>query len=214
MFGFTKDELRILKKLNTPQKIQNYLQILGQNHCSAGDTLMSPRRVLREQKAHCIEGALLAAAAFWVNGQLPLLLDLRANQHDLDHVVALFRGRGFWGAVSKTNHPVLRYREPVYKTIRELALSYFHEYTTDDGRKTLREYSRPFNIKNWPVDSAGNRWTTSENDLWDLADALDDSPHFAIIDKAQIRTLRRADPIERAAGKMVEWPKKGRRMLY
>ncbi len=214
MFGFTKAELRVLKKLDTPEKIQNYLQTLKQNHCQQGDTLMSPRRVLRERKAHCIEGALLAAAAFWVNGRPPLLLDLRANQHDLDHVVALFRGRGFWGAVSKTNHPVLRYREPIYKTIRELALSYFHEYTTNDGRKTLREYSRPFNIKNWPADSAGNLWTTREDELWDLADSLDDSPHFNIIDKAQARSLRRADPIENAAGKMVEWRKTGRPVLY
>jgi hypothetical protein len=127
MFGLDRTELRILKRLNTPVKIQDYLETIPYSFDDDNDMLRSPRRVMREQSAHCIEGALLAAAALWVNGQRPLLLDVRAVPEDLDHVVTLFRAHGCWGAISKTNHAVLRYREPVYKTVRELAMSYFRE---------------------------------------------------------------------------------------
>ena len=118
----TKHELAIFKKLNTPRKIQDFLERMPINFDKGADTLMSPRRLLRVGKAHCIEGALFAAAALWFHGHKPLLLDLQATDDDYDHVVALFRHNGYWGAISKTNHAVLRYREPVYRGIRELAL--------------------------------------------------------------------------------------------
>jgi hypothetical protein len=206
MFGFNSAELRTLKRLNTPRKIQDFLETLRYSFDHGNDMLRSPRRVLRERSAHCIEGALLAAAALWVNGKRPLLLDLRSTPDDLDHVVTLFRapayrsGRhGCWGAISKTNHAVLRYREPVYRTIRELALSYFHEYFLDDGRKTMRDFSDPFDIGR----RFGTAWLTSEDDLWHIAETLDASRHHVILSAAQRRGLRRADPVEIAAGKLV-----------
>ena len=107
MFGFNKEEMRILRSLDTPQKIQDFLETLRINFEPGGDTLMSPRVVLRERRAHCIEGALIAATALWMHGEKPLLLDLKALDIDYDHVVALYKKNGYWGAISKTNHAAL-----------------------------------------------------------------------------------------------------------
>ena len=204
MFGFTKDELATLRRLNTPAKIQDFLNTIPANFEVGGETLKSPRRVLRDNNAHCIEGALLAAVALRLKGHDPLLMDLKSAPHDKDHVVTLFRENGFWGAISKTNHGVLRYREPMYKTPRELALSYFHEYFLDDGTKTLRSYSVPFDLSRF--DDQG--WMTSEEELWDIGAALDDARHFPLINRAQISKLRKADVIEREMGKMTEWKRR------
>jgi hypothetical protein len=203
MHGFTPDELRFLRRLNSPVKVQDFLETLPYSFDHGRDMLRSPRRVLRERSAHCIEGALLAAAAFYVGGNRPLLLDLRSAPDDLDHVVALFRSHGFWGAVSKTNHAVLRFREPVYRTIRELAMSYFHEYFLDDGRKTMIDYSNPFDA----VRRCGTTWLTDEDDVWHVAESLDESAHRPILTAMQRRHLRRADPVEIAAGKLVTFRK-------
>jgi hypothetical protein len=129
---FGKKELKIFKKLDNPKKIQDFLEKIPVNFRK---TLRSPMMVLRKNNAHCLEGALLAASVLAFHGEKPLLLDLRANDRDFDHVVALFKRNNCWGAISKTNHAVLRYREPVYKNIRELAMSYFHEYFDDNGKK-------------------------------------------------------------------------------
>ncbi len=163
---------------------------------------MSPRRVLRERTAHCFEGALLAAAALQFHGKKPLLMDLRTAPTDEDHVVALFKENGFWGAISKTNHPVLRYRDAVYKTPRELALSYFHEYTFPiSGKKTLREYSKPFDLSRFKL----SRWLATEADLFWLVEALDVSVHEPIASNAALRRLRPAGMHEIAAMDMTEW---------
>ena len=199
MFGLTAQEVRVLKRLNTPRRIQDFLETVPYSFDAGRDMLRSPRRVLAERTAHCIEGAFVAAAALWVNGARPLLLDLRSTPDDLDHVVTLYRRHGYWGALSKTNHAVLRYREPVYRTVRELALSYFHEYFMDDGRKTMRDYSEPFDI----AKHFGSAWLTRQDDLWDVAEALDDSPHRLLVTAVQRRELRRADPVEIAAGKLL-----------
>ncbi|MCC6934076.1 MAG: hypothetical protein IT406_00040 [Candidatus Yanofskybacteria bacterium] len=200
MLGLDRNELRTLRQLRTPVRIQDYLEALKYSFDTGRDALRSPRRVLREGSAHCIEGALLAAAALWVHGERPLLLDLRSAPDDLDHVVALFRAHGCWGAISKTNHAVLRYREPIYRTVRELALSYAHEYFLDDGRKTMRDYSVPFDMRRF-----GHGWITSPDDLWHIAEALDDSPHRLVMSAAQRRGLRKADPVEIRAGKLTVW---------
>ncbi len=199
MYGFTARELRQLHRLSTPARIQDYLETLPYSFDDGRDMLRSPRRVMREGTAHCIEGALLAAAAFAVQGKPALLLDLRSVPEDLDHVVTLYRIGAHWGAVSKTNHAVLRYREPVYRSVRELAMSYFHEYFLDDGRKTMIDYSDPFNV----LRRCGTAWLTSEEDVWYVAEALDASRHRPILSTAQKRGLRRADPVEIAAGKLV-----------
>src|SRR5258706_1561416 len=110
MHGLTRDELRQLRKLDTPRKIQDFLETIPLNREPDGDTCLSPRRVLRERRAHCIEGAMLAALAFRLHGERPLILDLTSSFHDLDHVIAVYKQHNHWGAISKTNHSVLRYR--------------------------------------------------------------------------------------------------------
>lgn len=203
MLDLHKEELTLLRSFRTPARVQDFLDTLPMNFEEGGDTLMSPRRVLREKKAHCMEGALLAAAAFWVQKREPLLLDLRSAAEDDDHVVTLFQERGLWGAVSKTNHAVLRWREPIFKNIHALAASYFHEYFLDNGRRTLRAYSRPFRLS--AKKYAG--WLTTETDLWHLSDALDASPHYSLLPKSAYRHTRPADTMERRAGSFVEWKK-------
>ena len=194
--------------------------------------------VLRAGKAHCMEGALLAAAILEFHGHKPLLLDLRSTSEDLDHVVALFKQNGYWGAISKTNHVVLRYREPIYGSVRELAMSYFHEYFLDNGKKTLREYSVPVDLGKFdsyrlnynhlhllqdfggqavrlrrpPLLEKEGRgthdWRVTDEDLVDLPEYLDKSKHFKILSPTHIKNLRKADKIEIKAGKLVEWKNK------
>ncbi len=204
MFGLTTDEEKFLRRLKTPRRVQDYLESIPINFEPEGDTCFSPRRVLREKRAHCIEGAMLAALALRLQDRPPLLLDLTANRRDFDHVLAIWRERGGWGAISKTNHAVLRYREPIYKTIRELAASFFHEYTTDDGRKTLRSYSAPVSLARF--DRRG--WATAEDDVWYVPEYLADVRHYPLLDQKQIRALRRADPLEIEAGKLLAWRSK------
>lgn len=207
MFGLTPAELSVFKKLTTPQKIQDYLDTLPRNFEKKGQTCYSARMVLREQKAHCIEGAFFAAAALYINGEKPLLMDFQTTPEDEDHVVALFRQNGYWGAISKTNHPVLRYRDPIYKTPRELALTYFHEYfMINNGKKTLRAYSKPFSLLPYLPE-----FIVSEKRLWDLVEELDDSPHLPLVPKANMRLLRPASPIERQSFYLSEWTKENPR---
>lgn len=202
-FSLTDAEYRTLRALTTPSRIQDFLDELPINHEKNGDTSYSPRLVLREEKAHCIEGALLAAAALWLHGEEPLLLDLRSIRGDDDHVVALFKRNGHWGALSKTNHATLRFRDPIYRNVHELALSYFHEYFLDTGKKTLRERSEPFRLRPY-----GFSWITSEEHLFYLGEELDDSPHVPLIPEGNMRHMRRAGPLERRAGSIIEWHKK------
>lgn len=157
--------------------------------------------VLKTRTAHCIEGAMLAALALRLHGHPPLLVDLTASPRDDDHVIAVFRRRGRWGAVSTSNHAVLRYRDPVYATIRELVMSYFHEYTNDDGDKTLRSYTRPVDLSRF--DARG--WMTASDDVWYVPEYLVDVPHIPLLTRAHIATLRPIDPIEHAAGDIVRW---------
>lgn len=204
VFDLDQKELKLLRRLSTPRKVQDYLDSIRLNFEPEGDTCLSPRRVMREKRAHCIEGAMLAALAFRVHGKPPLVLDLTSSQHDFDHVVAPFKQHGCWGAVSKTNHAVLRYREPVYKTIRELVLSYFHEYFDKNGFKTLRSFSMPVDLSRFDQ----KHWMTNEKDNWFIAQYLADVKHHPLLSKSQIATLRRADKIEIKAGEIVEWRKK------
>jgi len=205
MFGFTEKEVKVFKQLNTPKKIQDFLNKIPTNFEPGRETVLSPRMVLRENRAHCMEGAMFAAAALRFHGYKPLVLDLTTVKDDDDHVVAVFKHQGHWGAISKTNHAVLRYREPVYKTIRELVMSYFHEYfTNQDGKKTLRSYSMPVDLSRF--DKQG--WMTSEEDVWYVPEHLAEVEHVPIMTKSQIAFLRKADPIEVKAGSMVEWKKK------
>jgi hypothetical protein len=208
--GLTKAEYAVLRRLNTPRKIQAFLFGLKQNFEPNGDTCRPVREVLRTRSAHCIEGAMLAAAALWVHGEPPLLFDMRAER-DYDHVVALFRRNGCWGAISKTNGVFLRWRDPVYRTLRELALSYFHEYCNRRDHKTLREYSVPYDLRR--ADPAV--WSSGAEHAWEVAETLDDLRHFRLASRRQLKEVTRRDPFERAAGLRNQYPKprlrKGRR---
>ena len=144
--GLSNKELSVLKRLDTPQKIQDFVSAIPQNFEPDGDSCMSVREVLKNRRAHCIEGALVAALALWVHGEAPLVMDLSANDIDEDHIITLFQKNGYWGAISKGNHAYVRYRDPVYRSIRELAMSYFHEYYDTKGNKTLRSFSRPLDL--------------------------------------------------------------------
>jgi len=194
-------ELKVLRGLRTPAAIQDFLNAMPFNFEEDGETYYSPVMVLKNKKAHCMEGAMLAATALWLHGQQPLIMDLKTTERDVDHVVALFKEGNRWGAISKTNHAVLRYRDAIYRDPREIAMSYFNEYFLNkDGAKTLRSYSAPFDLSRY-----GTAWLTAKEDLDDITIALDNSPHVNILEKGGVRHLRPAEPIEIEAGKIVEW---------
>ena len=195
-----QEEFRLFKKLSTPEKIQDFLDTLPINF---EDTCRSPLETLRAGVAQCMEGAMLASAALWYHGKPPLLLDLKTLDHDESHVVALFKHGGYWGAISKTNHAVLRYRDPVFKTTRELALSYFNEYFLDDGSKTLESFAGPFNLLRY-----GDSWLTAAEPLDTIVDDIDHAQHIPIVPRKLQRKLRKADSIEISAGKIVEWKRR------
>ena len=197
--GLTPAEFALLRRLDTPKKIQSFVYALRQNFELAGDTCRPVRQVLRSRSAHCIEGAMLAACALWVHGEPPLLMDMRAVR-DFDHVIALFRRHGRWGAISKTNGIGLRWRDPVYRSLRELAMSYVHEYYNKRDHKTLRTYSVPYDLRRFPP----SKWVTPEKGAWDLVDELEAVRHFDLMSKRQVRTLVRRDPFERKVGGLLE----------
>jgi hypothetical protein len=203
MFGLTSRELRTLRALTTPARIQDFLDAIPINFERDGETCLSPRRVLRERKVHCMEGAMLAALALRLQGRKPWVMDLRTtDKADDDHVIAVFRDAGCYGAISKTNHGTVRFRDPIYRTLRELAISYFHEYTDPRGRKILRSYSLLVDLSRF--DAKG--WMTAEEDVWYVPDALEHARHYPLLGRKQIATLRRADAMERKIGAILEYP--------
>jgi hypothetical protein len=193
---FLAAERAVFRRLNTPEKIQHFLDHdVAYNKEPDGPTCGSPRRVLRERKAHCMEGALFGAAALRMLGYPPLLLDLEAVRDD-DHVLAIFRRDGSWGAIAKSNYSGLRYREPVYRGLRELAMSYFEHYYNPRREKTLRNYSRPVNLRRF--DSI--HWMTAEEDVWAIPEYLTTIRHTPLVAPRAIRRLARVDDRLFAAG--------------
>lgn len=189
-YGLTAAEWRTLRALRTPHNIQRFLDDdIAYNLEQAGPTCLSPRLVLRHGHAHCMEGALLAAAALRAAGHPPLLLDLESVRDD-DHVLAVFQVEGHWGAIAKSNYSGLRFREPVYRTLRELAMSYFAHYYNLQGEKTLRAFStRPVNLRRFD----GRLWMASEQDVWYIPDHLYTIAHTRLLTPAQVRRLRPVD---------------------
>jgi hypothetical protein len=198
--GLTAAEFAELRRLDTPQKIQSYLYGLGQNFEIGGETCKTVREVLRTRNAHCIEGAMLAACALWVQGEPPLLMDMRAVR-DYDHVVALFRRHGRWGAISKTNGIGLRSRDPVYRTLRELAISYFHEYCNGRHHKTLREFSLPYDLRRVEP----SLWVSGEKHAWEVANTLDTLRHFKLVNGRHLKAVALRDKFERKVGGMTQY---------
>jgi hypothetical protein len=194
-------ERRLFRKLNSPQKIQDYLDTLPINFETDGETYMSPRRTIAAKTAHCLEGAVFAAAVLASHGQKPLVMDFQTKDIDEDHVVALFRQNGLWGAISKTNHAILRWRDPIYRSPRELAASYFNEYFIETGEKTLKAYSAPFDLSRF----GPKKWVTAGEDLYWLVDRLDDSRHFPLVPKKNRRLVRKTSQVERDSLLHAEW---------
>lgn len=189
--GLDRKEWLLLKKLSTPAKVQDYINSLPFDFRPGYKIDRSVRGILKSGKADCAGGAVIAAAALWAQGRRPLLLDLRAPKPDFDHVVAVFKDVRRFGAISKSNHAVLRYREPVYMNVRELIMSYFHEYFLTDGRKTLRAYSKPLDLS-----LSGFKWLTDKDAVADIIHRLDNSKHFPVFNARKMKRLRPADPIE------------------
>jgi hypothetical protein len=198
----TRRERTTLRRLNTPHKIQDYIDALKPNYGLQGDSHMSPRRVMASGVAHCTEGAMLAAACLLFHSRDAWLMDLRAIPVDQDHVVCLFKERGRWGAMSKSNHIVLRWRDPIYASPRELAMSYAHEYFTTAGTKSLVSFSRPFALTRY----APARWIVAEEELDWLMEALDDSRHELLAPLGVLRARRRATGFERDVVETLEYP--------
>jgi hypothetical protein len=187
-FGLSAAELGALHELSTPDRVQAYLDGLTYNLETHGDTIRSPRRVMRDRTAQCAEGAFLAAAAFRVNGRPPLIVDLVAVRDD-DHVIAVYRDGGLWGSVGVSKFAGLRFRSPVYRTIRELVMSYFDHYYNWDGERTLRGYSRPISLAQFDAID----WMTTDDDLWPIVEYLERISHKAVLPPAVARRLVRLD---------------------
>lgn len=188
-FGFDKRELAIFRRLTTPQKIQRFLdEEVAYNKEKDGETCRSPRRVLRDRLAHCAEGAYFAAAALRLLGHPPLIVDLMAVRDD-DHLLAVFKQDGCWGAIAKSNYSGLRFREPVYRNVRELVMSYFAHYYNLKGELTLREFSRPVNLSRFDRTS----WMTAEEDLFYIGDYFYTVRHSPVMTAAMTRKRRMLD---------------------
>ncbi len=198
--GLSRDHARLLACLNTPEKIQDYIDTMPSNHELNGDTCLTVAGALNLGASHCIEGALVAACALWMQGDAPLLMDFQAKGDD-DHVIALFKRGKYWGAISKSNHIWLRWRDPIYRSLRELTMSYFHEYVKGDT-KTLRTYSKPFDLRRYEAAV----WVSGIASCWDIAADIDESRHYPIITPQQARNLRKRDKFEQYAGTLVEYP--------
>lgn len=202
--GLTRAELSVLRKLVTPQKIQAFVNAIPINHEVGGETILSVRQVLAQRRAHCIEAAFVAACALWIHDEPPLVMHLDCAPSDDPHVVALFRRGGAWGAISKSNGTHLRHRDPIYRSLRELALSYFHEYFDKRGRRTLRSYSIAFDLRR--IDPA--LWITRDSMCEEANARLAELRHYALVPSSARRLLSRLDAFEQRAAAIVEYPRR------
>lgn len=204
--GLTPQETAIFRKLTSPEKIQDFVTDMPSNAEPEGDTCYSVRVALQKNCCHCIEGAFIAACALMLHGAPALLMDFQAKGDD-DHVLAMFKRGRFWGAISKSNSIWLRWRDPVYLSPRELAMSYFHEYILGP-KKSLRRVSRqPFDIGAYRPED----WITAQGDCWNMAGEIDSSPHMTLITSAQARRLKPRDRFETYADTIKEYAPDGTR---
>jgi len=190
--NWTKEEITFLKTLSDPDKIQGFLDSIDYN---PDYECRSPRWVIKKRTAHCFEGALFAAAALNFIGYKPLIVDMKAYNDD-DHVVAVYKVDEHWGAVAKSNFTTLRYREPVYRSLRELVMSYFDFYFNIVGDKSLRSYSVPLDLTVYNI----RNWATTAEDLEYIGDKLEIIRHYPVVTKKMIINLKRASEISLKAG--------------
>ncbi|MEN9551747.1 MAG: hypothetical protein RI935_124 [Candidatus Parcubacteria bacterium] len=189
----SKEEYALLLSLDSPQKIQDHLDRLPFNHEEHGETNMTLLDIFKEKKAHCFEGALVAYAALTVHSYKPFLISLYVTDEDYDHCITVFKKGEYYGALSKTNHSVLTFRDPAYSTLRELAMSYFHEYfLINNGKKTMRAYSKPFYLTQYTP-----TWIDGESDLLYIAYAIKDHARYVVHPHISHMTLRNATSLER-----------------
>ena len=205
--GLTQEETAIFRRLTTPEKIQDFITAIPSNAELGGETCYSVRTALAKDRCHCIEAAFIAACALMLIGEPALLMDFQAEGDD-DHVLALFKRGRHWGAISKSNSIWLRWRDPVYASPRELAMSYFHEYVLKE-KKTLRRVSRPFDIGAYDP----HYWVTTEDHCWDMAGEIDAAPHFSLIMAAQARRLKPRDSFELHADTIKEFGPHGKHSI-
>ncbi len=189
---WTAEEINVFKTFSNPYDIQGFLDTVDYNPAYE---CRSPRWVIKKRSAHCFEGALFAAAALETLGYRPLIVDMKAWNDD-DHVIAVFVENGYWGAVAKSNFTSLRYREPVYRSIRELIMSYFDFYFNLNGDKSLRGYSRPLNLSVFDQ----RNWRTTDEDLEFIGDKLESMHHFPVANEKMIANLKRASDLMLRAG--------------
>jgi hypothetical protein len=192
IMSWNKEEIEFLKTFTDTDKIQAFLDSIEYNPVYE---CRSPRWVIRKRSAHCFEGALFSAAALSFLGYKPLIVDMKAYNDD-DHVIAVFKQNGHWGAIAKSNFTSLRYREPVYRTIRELIMSYFDFFFNINGDKSLRSYSMPLNLE---VYNSRN-WMTTDEDLEYIGDKLESIRHIPVVNDAMIRNLKKASDSMLQAG--------------
>ncbi len=196
--GWNDDEIRFLMTLNNPDRIQAFLDSIDYN---PDYECRSPRWVIRKRSAHCFEGALFAAAALQFIGYKPQIVDMKAFNDD-DHVIAIFREEGYWGAVAKSNFTSLRFREPVYRSLRELIMSYFDFFFNINGEKSLRSYSLPFDLTTFN----DRNWTTTDQDLEYIGDKIESLHHFPVVSEKMIRKLSIASTSMLEAGMLGSKP--------
>lgn len=191
----TADQRRLLSSLTSPAAIQAFLDEVPY---SAEPVYRCPLRVMQDRLAHCFDGALFAAAALERLGEPPLILELLPNERDDDHLLAVYRRHGCWGAVAKSNFVGLRYREPIHRTLRELVLSYFEQYYNVAGEKTLRGYTVPLDLSVY----GERRWQVSDEPLQDIADHTDRLRRYWLLSSALLAELSPVDPRSLAAGQL------------
>jgi hypothetical protein len=184
--ALTRSERRAVGRLTSPSRIQSFLDELAY---STDKAYRCPLRVLRERTGHCFDGALFAAAVLRRLGRPPLILDMLPNRRDDDHVVALFKRNGHWGAVANSNFVGLRFREPIYRTLRELVLSYFEQYFNVALEKTLRGYTRPLNLRVFDKQN----WMTADGPLEHIAQRLDEIGRVSLLTRSMIAGLSVVD---------------------
>jgi hypothetical protein len=181
-----RSERQFLETLSTPTKIQAFLDELPY---STEHIYRCPLRVLRDRVAHCFDGALFAAAALRRLGYPPLILEMVPNDLDDDHLLAIYRIDEYWGAVAKSNFVGLRFREPIYRNLRELVMSYFEQYYNVEREKTLRSYTLPLNLKAFDK----LNWMTSDESLERIAKKLDEIRKISILTPSMISNLSLVD---------------------
>jgi hypothetical protein len=210
--GLPPKHFRTLSRLDTPEKIQAFLsKRISCNHELDGETLRSALGVLETREAHCVEGAFVAGTALWIHGQAPAVVYLHADETDWSHVITVFKRGARWGAISKTNGVGLRFRPGVYRSLRELVMSYFHEYAGTDGKHTLRAYSKPIDLRLFDPD----QWVIGDDNCWDIERVLRSAPKIELLEKPEIKKLPVRETFERrVALKAKQYPapifKKGR----